>query len=62
MIHTINLKKITRNMGGMVIRGRVSGSLAVTRALGDLELKTEVRIIRETWEDESYLFYKGVLN
>lgn len=33
---------LSRNMGGMVIRGRVSGSLAVTRALGDLELKTEV--------------------
>lgn len=25
----------------MIVKGRVSGQLAVTRALGDLELKTE---------------------
>lgn len=34
--------KRVKEMGGIIIRGRVSGSLAVTRALGDLELKTEV--------------------
>ncbi|KAL4439513.1 hypothetical protein ABPG74_003915 [Tetrahymena malaccensis] len=34
------IKRI-KDMGGMIIRGRVSGSLAVTRALGDLDLKTE---------------------
>ena len=28
-----------KKMGGIVLRGRVSGMLAVTRALGDLELK-----------------------
>ena len=29
----------------MVLRGRVSGSLAVTRALGDLNLKNEGVIV-----------------
>lgn len=34
------IKRI-KEMGGIIIRGRVSGALAVTRALGDLDLKTE---------------------
>ena len=31
-----------KKSGGIILRGRVSGQLAVTRALGDLELKKEV--------------------
>jgi len=34
------IKRI-KNAGGLIIRNRVSGQLAVTRALGDLDLKTE---------------------
>ncbi|EGR33322.1 protein phosphatase, putative [Ichthyophthirius multifiliis] len=39
----VNEQEIKRikEMGGIIIRGRVSGSLAITRALGDLDLKTE---------------------
>lgn len=28
--------------GGLILKGRVAGQLAITRALGDLALKTEV--------------------
>jgi protein phosphatase len=34
------IKRI-REAGGVIMRGRVSGTLAVTRALGDLTLKNE---------------------
>ena len=34
------IKRIN-DAGGMILRGRVSGTLAVTRALGDLALKNE---------------------
>jgi serine/threonine protein phosphatase PrpC len=32
-----------RKEGGLILKGRVGGQLAVTRALGDLMLKSEVR-------------------
>lgn len=31
--------KRIKDLGGVIFRGRVSGNLAVTRALGDLALK-----------------------
>lgn len=31
--------------GGLILKGRVGGQLAITRALGDLMLKSEVRWI-----------------
>ena len=34
-----------REQGGYILHNRVSGQLAVTRALGDLSLKKEVVII-----------------
>lgn len=35
------IDRVTKE-GGVIVKGRVSGQLAVTRALGDLELKKEV--------------------
>lgn len=31
--------------GGLILKGRVAGQLAITRALGDLMLKTEVSVL-----------------
>ncbi len=38
----MNITYLYRDSGGIISKNRVSGSLAVTRALGDLALKKEV--------------------
>jgi serine/threonine protein phosphatase PrpC len=45
-----------RKIGGIIAKNRVSGSLAVTRTLGDLELKSAVNL-----NNKKYNFLKGKL-
>ena len=53
--------------GGLILKGRVGGQLAITRALGDLMLKTEVTFIDKFREYQifqilKHLRWKIILN